>query len=188
MAGILKPDADARGRTEDFIIFPGFDKRRHRFGILGCVKRRCIRFHSRALQSFVFSGGFHLLDMRAVQKQYFEQIAGRFRGVNGPPKTILRHAGQQSRMVDMRVGDNKEINPGRVIGCDIQVASFNGLGSLMHAAINGKTRLICFNNITRAGDGSCGPEKFYLHELSLYVPRWRGGAVHRGWWRVAHCS
>ena len=66
--------------------------------------------------------------MRAVQKQYFEQIAGRFRGVNGPPKTILRHAGQQSRMVDMRMGDQEEINLGRVIrlrypGCVFQSES-----------------------------------------------------------------
>jgi hypothetical protein len=70
-------------------------------------------------------------------------------------------------MIDMRMGDEEKIQARRIIGSDVPVAFFNGIGALVHAAVDGKAGLLRFNDVTGARDGPRRPEKFNFHEQSF---------------------
>jgi len=166
VARVVKADANAGSGAEQLAVFAGFDQWGHRLRVFSGVEGQRIGFGAGPAQPLVFSLRLHLLDVRAVQQKDVQEIGRRRRGVNCSAKTVGGHARQQSRMVDVGVGDKEEIHPRRIIRRDVQVASFDGIRALMHAAVNGKPRRPRFNDKTRPRDRSCGPEKLNFHKES----------------------
>ena len=169
MAGVLKINLYSARGCENFIVGLCFNQRRDGFGIFCGIKRHNLFRLAETLHPSHLRSGIRFLNMGAVHKQYFDQIAGRLGHVNRAAKTVLHHTGKQSRMIDMRVGDQKEIDFCRIVRGYVPVAFFIFRSALMHAAINGESDLVRFYNEARAGNFSCRSEKFNFHEKSFSV-------------------
>ena len=83
---------------------------------------------------------FHLLDVRAVLQHDAKQVGCGFCAVYGAGEPVARHGGQQPRMVNMRVGDQKEGYVGWTIDLGIIVTLFDFGVALMHAAVDGEAQ------------------------------------------------
>jgi len=114
--------------------------------------------------------GFHFLDVGAVLQHDAEQIPGGRGAVYLAGESGLDHARQESRMVDMGVGEQKKVHPARLIDGGIQIAAFDGFVALVHAAIDGKAGSGGFDDMAGTGDGPRRAEKFDLHEASWSGP------------------
>jgi len=62
-------------------------------------------------------------------------------------------------MINVRVGDQEKINPGRVIAFRIPVALFYLPASLVHPAVNREAVGPRFQHVAGAGDGPGRPQK-----------------------------
>ena len=170
VARVLKAHREARSRTEGFAVFLAADTGQNGSGVVLGVKRDGISFLTAAQQALVAACRLRLLNVSAVEKQNFQQIAGWLSGVNRPGKTGFRDAGQKARMIDVRVGDEDKVDARRVIGRHVPVAPFNGIGALMHAAVHRKARSIRLHHKTRPGHGPRGSQKLNFHERLISLP------------------
>ena len=110
--------------------------------------------------------GLFFLNMRAIGQQHFEQVDGGRRGVYRPAVTHHREARQQAGVVDVRVGQQHEIELAHV-EADVERREVFGprLGAaLEHAAIDEKAGLAGVDEIAGTGNFAGRAEESNTHD------------------------
>ena len=134
-------------------------------GVLGGVQGCGRVLEAAAAVLFGFPLGFHLLDVGAVLQHDVQQFAGGLGTVDGLAETFAHHEGQQTGMVDVRVGHEDEVDIARGVGTGIAVALLDGLVALVHAAVDTETLAAGLYHITGAGNGLGSAEKLDFHGM-----------------------
>ena len=163
MSGILELDPNSRNRLENRFIRHGFDKGNGLLSIF-LVVQRIDRILAVTLPALVLPARFHLLNMGRILEHDLQKITGRRRGIDGPGKPVPDKAGQKPGMIDMGVGQENEFHRIGMIGLDlVEIALFDLLVPLMHAAIHRKPMPARLEDVTRTGHGPGRSDKFNLH-------------------------
>ena len=112
--------------------------------------------------------GFFFLQMCAVQQHDLEQLGGGRGDVDRPPVAEGGQARQQARMVDVRVGEQDEVQAVQVKIERCLVFRPGFVPSLEHAAVHQKARIPGLHQGARAGHLARAAEeaKFHAGEIS----------------------
>lgn len=160
---IIIGDLDARGGLEILMVGHGMQELGGLEGVLGGVQGLGRVLEAAAAVLFGFPLGFHLLDVGAVLQHDVQQLTGGLGAIDGFAEPFAHHEGQQTGMVDVRVGHEDEVDIARGVGTGIAVALLDGLVALMHAAVDTETLAAGLYHITGAGNGLGSAKKLDFH-------------------------
>ena len=90
--------------------------------------------------------------MGAVAQQYGEQICRGGRGVDGPSKALCCQARQQAAVIDVRMGQNDEIQTCGIKGKGLLVVLVGLAAALGHAAVDEEAAAMGLDQKAGAGD------------------------------------
>ena len=164
MPRVLVGDLEPRRGFEGFVIVHGLEQGLRFRGILPGIQGEYL-FVAVAFAFFVLPFGFHLLDVRAVQKHDLQKITGGSRAVDVSLEALLHHTREQSGMVDMGMGYQNEIHRFGRVSVGLEIPFLDLAVALMHAAINGKTNVSGLNHVAGTGDGLRGAQKRDFHNF-----------------------
>ena len=119
-----------------------------------------------ALQLLPLPFRFHFLNVRAVFKHQSGESRRRRRAIYRSLEPFVYDAGQQARVIDMRVRQKNEIDVRRPIVFRLKVADFDFGVPLVHPAIHGEPNPAGLNEITGTGDRLRRTEKMNFHSAS----------------------
>ena len=106
------------------------------------------------------------LDVRRVAQHYVAQLAGRGAGVYRAAEALLIERGQHPGVVDVRMGQQHEIQLARGDG---QGSVLIEVPALLHAVIDNALLVADFDISAAAGHFMRGAYKSYLHSLSFFL-------------------
>ncbi len=113
--------------------------------------------------------GIALLNMRAVGQHHVDQVGGRGDGIDRPLEARTGELRQQTAVVDVRMGQQYEIDGSRVECERLAVARRRLATALDHAAVHQEASVRGLHQVARAGDFARRAEKGDFHCLSFVM-------------------
>lgn len=160
---IAEPETDRRRRLAERVVTDrpqlsqaslgiGHRLQRHDGAHAGSTAATMAGACAVALRALLRPLGVEFLDMRAVGEHHAEQVDGRRSRVDRAAEAARRQARQQPRMVDMRVGDDDEINRARVEVERAEVLVVGVAAALKQPAIDQESGMVRVDAKAGAGD------------------------------------
>jgi hypothetical protein len=179
VAGVLEAHANRRVGLLRLAVGHALQLLQALFGLAHGVEQRGFLHGAAALLAALRPRPGRLLDVRRVEQHHAEQVRRGAGADDGPLEAHRHQAGQQAAVVDVRVGEQHEVDVRRVEGPGQVVARLHLAATLVHAAIDEEARAARFHQETGAGDFLRGAEKAEFHAPALLLRVWCIDAKHR---------
>ena len=108
-----------------------------------------------------------LLDVRRVEQHDLGQVAGGQGRVDGLGEALLHQPRDPSRVIDVGMGQEHEVQLQRIEGERVEVESLLPVSSLVHAAIHQEAGVTHLDHVARSGDLTRRPGDLQEHPTSL---------------------
>lgn len=163
MPRIGKDCAHALAQLDALTVFADGEELKDIHRVLGGIERLNI-IAPRALALAVAVLGVALLNMSGVEQHDAHEVGGHAGGQDASGKAALDHQGDTPRMVDVRMGDEQNVN---VRGVEGEHGVVQLVTPLLQAAVHKDALAVDLKTMARAGDAAVRAVKMQFHRKAL---------------------